>query len=168
MNQEILILDNHQVTQKINRIAYQLYETFVYQENVIMVGIAGQGYQVAEKIADKLRQISDLTISLEKLTFTKQNPTKDNYEYTGDTLNLANACVVLVDDVLNSGSTLIYGVKYLLKQPVKHLVTTVLVDRIHRKFPVKADFVGLSLATTLQENIDVRFNHNQETLVYLQ
>lgn len=168
MDQEILILNHHQVTQKINRIAYQLYETFVYQEHVIIVGITGQGFKFAKKIADALSKISDIRVSLEQISFSKQNPTSDNYQYSGNLEQLNNANVVLVDDVLNSGKTLFYGAKFLLHKPIQHMVTTVLVDRIHRKFPIKADFVGLSLSTTLQEHIEVRFDDNDETLVFLQ
>ena len=168
MQQEILILNNHQVNQKINRIAYQLYEAFVYQEKVIMVGITGQGFKLAEKIATVLREISSIEVTLEQLSFSKQNPCGSDYHYSGNLIDLNNSNVVLVDDVLNSGSTLIYAAKYLLRQQINHLITTVLVDRIHRKFPIKADFVGLSLSTTLQERIEVRFDDQDETLVFLQ
>jgi len=168
MHQETLVLNNHQVNQKINRIAYQLYESFVYQEQVIIIGITGQGFKLAKKIAEALRRISDINITLEQLTFSKQNPCSSDYHYSGNLLDLNKANVVLVDDVLNSGSTLIYAAKYLLKQEISHLITTVLVDRIHRKFPIKADFVGLSLSTTLQERIEVRFDDKDEALVFLQ
>lgn len=168
MHQETLVLNNHQVNQKINRIAYQLYESFVYQEQVIIIGITGQGFKLAKKITDALRNISSINVTLEQLTFSKQDPCFSEYQYSGNLAQLNNENVVLVDDVLNSGSTLIYAAKYLLNQPIKQLVTTVLVDRIHRKFPIKADFVGLSLSTTLQEHIEVRFNEEDETSVFLQ
>ena len=78
-----------------------------------------------------------------------------------------NKSVILVDDVLNSGKTLIYAVKLFLNKPVKQLNTLILVDRSHTRFPVKADFVGLSLSTTLQERIDTDFSKKGKEAVYL-
>lgn len=167
MQQETLILNNTQVNQKINRIAYQLYETFAHQKGITIVGIAGQGFVIAEKIKAALANISDLDIKLEEIKFSKQNPEESDFTYSGDIDAIKCGNVVLVDDVLNSGRTLIYAAKFLLRQPLQQLVTTVLVDRIHRKFPIKADFVGLSLSTTIQEHIEVRFK-GDETNVYLQ
>ena len=64
--------------------------------------------------------------------------------------------VVLCDDVLNSGRTLMFTAKYLLETPLSKLSTVVLVDRNHNLYPIKSDYVGLSLATTLKEYISVK------------
>ena len=77
-----------------------------------------------------------------------------------------NRSVVLVDDVLSTGTTLIYGVKHFLEVPLKRLKTAVLVDRNHKKYPVKADFKGISLSTSLQEHIEVRFGENSEAYLH--
>ena len=71
-----------------------------------------------------------------------------------------NKSVLLVDDVLHSGTTLIYGVKHFLDVPLKQFKTAVLVDRNHKKYPVKADFKGISLSTSLSENVEVIFEKN--------
>ena len=84
---------------------------------------------------------------------------KKNSEYK-------NKPIVLVDDVLNSGTTLMYGVKFFLEVPLKRFKTAVLVNRNHKKYPVKADFKGLSLSTSLQEHIHVVFDEN-ESYAYL-
>lgn len=167
-HQKTRILDNHQVNQKINRIAYQLYERFLYEEKVIVVGIARQGYVVAQKISEVLNRIAEFDVELHELSMNKQAPASLNYTYSGNSGELAQANVVLIDDVLNSGQTLIYAVKFLLNEPIKQLVTAVLVDRIHRKFPIKADYVGLSLSTTFKEHISVEFDNELNTTVYLQ
>ena len=65
--------------------------------------------------------------------------------------------LVLIDDVLSSGSTLIYGVKHFLEVPLIKFKTAVLVNRNHKNFPVKADFKGISLSTSLKEHIQVEF-----------
>jgi len=72
-----------------------------------------------------------------------------------DKENYQNKCIVLVDDVLNSGSTLVYGVKHLLEVPLKKFKTAVLVDRNHQEFPVEADFKGISLSTSSKEHVQV-------------
>ena len=77
-----------------------------------------------------------------------------------------NKPLVLVDDVLNSGATLIYGIKHFLEVPLKRFKTAVLVNRNHKKYPVKADFKGISLSTTLQEHVVVEFTKNK-AIAYL-
>lgn len=160
-----IILNNTQVEQKIRRIAFQIYESNSNEKEIIIAGIADNGYYLAEKIADVLAKISSLQIKLCKVTINKKKPT------TPITTSLPseeyqNKALVLVDDVLNSGTTLIYGVKHFLEVPLKRFKTAVLVNRNHKKYPVKADFKGLSLSTSIKEHVVVEFNSN-ETIAYL-
>lgn len=156
MNQNI-ILNHNQIEHKIKRIAYQIYETFSEEEAIVIAGIAKNGYLFAEKIAATLSQISTLNVLLCEVVIDKQNPSstittslsKEEYKNKG---------LVLVDDVLNSGTTLVYGVKHFLDVPLKKFKTAVLVDRNHKKYPVKADFKGISLSTSLQEHVQVVFD----------
>lgn len=156
---ENIILTHEEIKHKTKRIAYQIYETFNNEEEVILAGIATNGYIFAQKIAAELAQISDLKVTLCEVKINKQNPknvittsiSKEAYENKG---------LVLIDDVLNSGTTLIYGVKHFLEVSLSKFKTAVLVDRNHKKYPVKADFKGLSLSTSLQEHIQVVFEEN--------
>jgi len=158
MNQNI-ILNNQEIDHKIKRIAYQIFETFVDEKEIIMAGISNNGFTLAKKISAALNTISDLKVTLCEVKIDKQNPfnpivtsiPKENYN---------NKNIILVDDVLNSGSTLIYGVKHFLEVPVKKFKTVVLVDRNHKKFPVKADFKGISLSTSSKEHVHVVFEEN--------
>ncbi|QEE51161.1 phosphoribosyltransferase [Flavobacterium alkalisoli] len=160
-----IILTQQEIEHKTKRIAYQIYETFVDEKEVVIAGIATNGYIFAEKLAKTLDTISDLKITLCEVKINKQNPIEavqtsiPAEEYT-------NKALILVDDVLNSGTTLIYGVKHFLDVPLKKFKTAVLVDRNHKQYPVKADFKGLSLSTSLQEHIQVVFNDN-EAYAYL-
>lgn len=158
MSQNI-ILNNQEIDHKIKRIAYQIYETFADEETIIVAGIANNGYILAEKISVVLKGISDLQVTLCEVKMDKQNP------YAEITTSIpketySNKGIVLVDDVLNSGTTLIYGVKHFLDVPVKKFKTAVLVDRNHKKFPVKADFKGISLSTSSKEHVHVVFEDN--------
>jgi pyrimidine operon attenuation protein/uracil phosphoribosyltransferase len=156
---ENIILTHKEITHKTKRIAYQIFETFVNDEEVILAGIANNGYIFAQKIATELTLISDLKITLCEVKINKQNP-QDNITTSIPTEDYQNKSLVLIDDVLSSGTTLIYGVKHFLEVPLSKFKTAVLVDRNHKKYPVKADFKGISLSTSLQEHIQVVFEDN--------
>lgn len=159
MSQNI-ILTNQEIEHKIKRIAYQIYETFVDEESIVLAGIASNGYVLAKKLATVLENTSSIEVILCEVKIDKANPnseiftsiTSDQYENKG---------IVLVDDVLNSGSTLMYGVKHFLNVPLKKFKTAVLVDRNHKKYPIKVDFKGISLSTSLHEHVAVVFTENE-------
>ena len=157
-NSKTLILNNDQVYQKINRISYQIFEDNSTEKEIIVVGIAKKGYLFANKIANQLEKISNSKITLAKLTINKDSPIDNNGELDISPEELNGKVIILVDDVLNSGKALIYGVKYLLDFPIKKMSTVVLVDRNHKKYPIGTHYVGLSLSTTLQNHISVEFN----------
>lgn len=159
------ILDHVQIQQKITRIAYQIYESNSSEKEIILAGISGNGFVFAKKIANTLAKISPLTITLCEVTINKEKPL-DPITTNLEPTSYANKSVVLIDDVLNSGSTLIYGVKHFLEVPLKRFKTAVLVNRNHKKYPVKADFKGISLSTSIQEHITVEFTKNSSA-VYL-
>ena len=69
--------------------------------------------------------------------------------------NLENKSVVIVDDVLNTGLVLSHSLKFLLSVHIEQIKIAVLVNREHNKFPVKADFKGISLSTSVNETIKV-------------
>lgn len=160
-----IILNNVQVEQKAKRIAYQIYESNHKEKEVIIAGIANNGYFFAEKLAQILKEISNLEIVLCKVTIDKKNPLSQVTTSIAPK-DYKNKSLVLVDDVLNSGTTLIYGIKHFLDVPLKRFKTAVLVNRNHKKYPVKADFKGLSLSTSIKEHVIVEFN-NKETIAYL-
>lgn len=155
--QEVLILDNVQIDHKIKRIAYQIYESNVNEEKIVLAGIVDSGFELAERLKAELAKISDLQVTLCKVNVDKQEPL-NAVETSLDESDYMNQAIVLVDDVLNSGTTLIYGVRHFLQVPLKHFKTAVLVDRSHKKYPVKADFKGISLSTSIHETVKVTFN----------
>ncbi len=158
MSQNI-ILTHQEIEHKIKRIAYQIYETFVEEESIVLAGIASNGYVLAEKLAVSLQSISPIKVILCEVKIDKTNLnseittsiSKEEYQNKG---------IVLVDDVLNSGSTLMYGVKHFLDVPLKKFKTAVLVDRNHKKYPIKVDFKGISLSTSSHEHVTVVFENN--------
>ena len=161
-----IILTHPEIAFKIRRIAYQIYENNTDEKEIVIAGISKTGFYIAKKIKEELDKISDISSELCEVFINKKDPlgpvktslSQDEYK---------NKSVVLVDDVLNSGATLIYSVKHFLEVPLKRFKTAVLVNRSHKKYPVKADFKGISLSTSIQEHVTFT-TENDEMLVYLE
>jgi pyrimidine operon attenuation protein / uracil phosphoribosyltransferase len=152
-----VILNHDEINHKIRRIAFQIYEANVNEKEVVLAGIDSNGYIFAKKLKAVLQKISDIEVILCKVTIDKKNPWLD-IKTSVSPEDYKNKSLVLVDDVLNSGTTLIYGVKHFLNVPLKQFKTAVLVNRNHKKFPVKADFKGISLSTSLHEHVHINLD----------
>lgn len=165
MKKASIVLNEVQIRQKTERIAYQILENTFEQTEIFIGGISGNGFLFAEKIVAKLNEISDQNIRLFEIKVVKDAPLDDEIQLSVDDTDLSESTVILVDDVINSGRTMIYAVRRLLQNDLKVLKVATLVNRTHRRFPVHADFVGLNISTTLQDNITVKFG--EEELAYL-
>ena len=161
------ILTHYQIQHITKRIAYQIYESNVDEEEIIVAGITGGGESFAKKIVAVLKKITDAHIVMCKMDMDKKNPLTSGVTTSLGEEAYKNKSIVLVDDVLNSGTTLIYGTHHFLKTPIKRLKTAVLVNRNHKKYPIKADFKGISLSTSLNEHIRVDFEPKNNA-VYLE
>lgn len=148
------IKDLNDIHLSIDRIAYQIYESNFEEDTVFIVGIGKKGKVLSSLIGKSLNSISKIKVEFITLNIDKKNPL-NNVDSDKPISILKNSSVVVVDDVLNTGSTLMYAVSYFLKVPVKSIKTAVMVNRNHKKFPIKADFKGISLATTMNEHISV-------------
>ena len=156
------ILTEEDIKNKIRRIAYQIYESNADEHEIILAGIAQNGFVIAGRLKEVIEQISDIKCTLCKVTMNKTKPL-GTVKASLEPADYQNKSIVLVDDVLNSGATLIYGIKYFLDVPLKKFKTAVLVNRNHKKYPVKADFKGISLSTSLSERVKVRFTKNGDS-----
>lgn len=150
------ILNKKKIDQKIVRLAHQVLEDAAEISQIHVVGISGNGMQIALKIQDELTQNSDKEVFLHEILLNKENPLSSPIVLNSK-VEFSNPYIVLVDDVLNSGLTMQYALMKLLEQPVKAVKTVALVDREHRSYPIKCDFVGMTLSTTLQERVEVEF-----------
>ncbi|MBO6590483.1 MAG: phosphoribosyltransferase [Muricauda sp.] len=161
------ILTHDQIQHITKRIAYQIYESNVDEDEIVVAGITGGGESFAKKIVAVLKKITDAHIVMCKMDMDKKNPLTSGVTTSLGEEAYKNKSIVLVDDVLNSGTTLIYGTHHFLKTPIKRLKTAVLVNRNHKKYPIKADFKGISLSTSLNEHIRVDFEPKNNA-VYLE
>ena len=154
--QKDIILSDEDIRLRVRRIAYQIYESNLGEKTVYIVGVANSGYRIAALIAEQLKKIMQGDVRLVCLKVNK----KDLYapfEMDTELKEMSGKPVVLVDDVLNSGTVLVHAIRHLLSVPLKKLNTAVLVDRNHKLYPVKVDFKGLSLSTSMHEHVDVVF-----------
>ena len=155
------VLNQAQIIQKTERIAFEILENTFEEEKVYIGGIAGNGYVFAERLVIELKKHSAQQIILFEINVNKEAPLADQITFSIETSALDNASVIVVDDVINSGRTLIYAVRELLGINLRALKVATLVNRTHRRFPIRADFVGLHISTTLQDNILVEFGETE-------
>jgi pyrimidine operon attenuation protein/uracil phosphoribosyltransferase len=161
-----VILNHQQIQQKITRLAFQILENAFQEPKIVLAGIQGNGYVLAEKLAEVLRNQSDLEIQIVQITVNKEEPWSSPILLDIDEEKIKKDYIVLVDDVINSGKTMQYSLVKLLQQPTKAIKTVTLVDRQHRRYPIKADFVGLGLSTTLKNRVEIDFNdHNSQAFL---
>jgi pyrimidine operon attenuation protein/uracil phosphoribosyltransferase len=153
------ILEQDRIDKIVKRISYQIHEKNQNNSEVVLIGVLKNGFILSDLIEKELKKISKSKIQLFSIKINKKKPLNP-IELNCDLSELKNKSIVLIDDVLNSGKTLIHCVKYLLDVPISNFNTAVLIDRNHKKFPIKIDFKGLSLSTTIKENVTVVFEKN--------
>ncbi len=164
---KVLILNHTQIQQKINRIAYQILEDNIDEKEIILAGVIARGYRLALRLEAVLKEISKLKITLVEIELNKAS-SKLESAINIPIEDCKNKVIILVDDVLNSGRTIAYGLGVFLNIPLKKLRSVVLIDRSHKLFPVATDFVGLELSTVLKEHVSVVLDeNNEEDGVYL-
>ena len=155
MTEKIKILDFKQLNQKVNRLSWQIYENNINENNIVIVGISERGSILAKELMKVIEKISNINVTLGRIDLDKKSPYNKTANISLSENDYINKVVVLCDDVLNSGKTLMYSSKIFLSTPLKKLSTVVLVNRGHNLYPIKSDYVGLSLSTTLKEYVNV-------------
>lgn len=167
MTSQILILDKKQIQQRIDRIAYQILEDNLSEKEIVLAGIWDRGYKLATRLEQVLREISDFDLTLLRIDLERDSSKLIAKTDLGES-HWKNKVIIIVDDVLNSGKTLAYGLGVFLNTPHKKIRTVVLVDRSHKIFPIATDFVGVELSTLLKEHVDVIMDvEGEEDRVYL-
>lgn len=166
MNQNsILILNQEQIALKLERMAWQIWELLSNETSVTLIGVEKGGVPLANALAKILRKISTMEVKVLPLQLNKKDPLAATSDIPED---LNNQSVVLVDDVANSGRTLLYALRPLLTYLPARILIAVLMDRKHKAYPISPDIVGHSIATTLHEHIVVDITDNFISGVYLQ
>ena len=161
------VLDQYQISMKIARLAYEILENNEEEQTLVLAGINNNGYRFAELLVKTLENISDKKFLLSRIRLNPAKPLEHPIEINRSKAELENSCVIIIDDVANTGRTLFYAFAVLMKILMKKVEVAVLVDRKHKQFPIKVDYVGLSLATTMQENIEANLTDSEQMTVTL-
>jgi pyrimidine operon attenuation protein / uracil phosphoribosyltransferase len=161
------LLDGPALLQKIRRIAFQIYENNFEENEIIIAGVIGEGYALAEFICAHLKEISKLSAKAVAIRLNKDVPYESPVEFDCELSLFENKVIIVVDDVLNTGRTFSYSLAPFLSIPVKKIQVAVLVDRNYRKFPISADYIGYELSTTLAEHVQVVISDPKTRGVYL-
>ncbi len=148
-----LILSKEVAEKKMQRIALEIAgQLYGESDPLIIIGITGSGMVIAHKLFELLQPLLEMPMQIISCQLNKRNPKEITYS---EQINFDNKNVLLADDVTNSGRTLLYALKPLLNFGPKRIQTMSLVERMHKNFPIKIDYIGLSIATTLQDHIQV-------------
>lgn len=153
--EKTLVLDDEQIRKKISRMAYEIYENNFGEKSLVLAGVAGQGYVLAEQLEKEITSISSIACKVVKVDIDKTTPELREVTLDVPLKDLAKKNILLVDDVLNTGRVLAYGMKPFLSINVKKIEVAVLVNRSHSLFPILPKYTGYELSTTLDDHIEV-------------
>ena len=158
MKEPTIILDKEQARQKMRRMALEIAERNSGQPELLLVGIGENGFRIAGMTAELLKEFYPGIIHIIDLYINKRNPAEVTFE---STVSISNKTIILIDDVANSGRTMLYAIEPLLKYLPRSIQTLALVQRTHKHFPVMIDYTGISVSTTPGENIAVNILNNE-------
>jgi pyrimidine operon attenuation protein/uracil phosphoribosyltransferase len=155
------ILSASKIERILHRMAFEIWEKNFDCDRIILAGISKKGPKLAKMIEKKLKQVNcDKEIAQLEISINKDKPTVESVVMSSEYTPNENDVVIVVDDVLYTGSTMIHAVVPFIEKGFRKVQVAVLVFRDYLRFPIKADFVGISLASTTQEHVDVSLEEN--------
>jgi pyrimidine operon attenuation protein/uracil phosphoribosyltransferase len=149
------ILNESQIRQKIKRLAIEILEKNSDAKEITLGGINNKGYAFAEIIKTELSTFSEIPVHLTRIKLNPASPLSQDVVIELPINSLDKKTIIIVDDVANTGRTLFYAMKPIMQTIPKKVEVAVLVDRMHKSYPIHVDYVGLTLSTTMDENIEV-------------
>ncbi len=152
MASQSFILSADMALKKMQRIAYEIVERNVGEQQIILAGIKENGLIISRIIKSFLKDVFKGEIIVIEIDIDKKNPKKISLKQERA---FDNSVIIIVDDVANTGKTLMYALHPFLTFYPKKIQALVLVERSHKEFPVSADYVGLSISTGVDEKIIV-------------
>lgn len=147
------VLDKEAISRKLKRMALEIAEQNLHEQEIIIAAINGNGEVVAKSLEQELSSTTAIKTHSITIVLNKKDPSE--VTLSAD-IDMENKTILIVDDVANTGKTMLYALKPFLTSKPKKIQTLVLIERSHKLFPIQTDYAGLSIATTLQEHIEVR------------
>lgn len=161
-----IILDEISIDRKIKRLSYEIYERNLNNKKLLLVGIKKNGFLLAKLIKKELRKICKLKIDVTQVLVDKQKPFAECVIYNESIKTHKNTSLIVIDDVCSSGKTMMYVISSLISKFSNKISTLVLVDRKHHSFPIKADYVGIEVSTTLRQFIEVELEDKKVAYLF--
>ena len=158
------LLDEQQIQKKIERLAIQILENNFGEKQIILAGINNNGTRFAELLLENLNDRTKTKFELTQIRLNPADPVDNEVTIDYPLKKLKNKVIIIVDDVANTGRTLFYAFKPLMAILPKKVEVAVLVNREHKSFPIKVDYVGMSLATTMKEHIEVKIKGKRKSV----
>lgn len=162
------ILDSKQIAQKLKRMSIEILENNIDEDELFLIGINNNGLKFAKLLSSFLKKITNKKIHLCNLRIDPAKPLESEISVDIELDSLKDKVLIIVDDVANTGRTMFYAFKPLLNILPKKVELAVLINRQHKTFPAHPNYIGLSLATTLQNNIKVNIKSVKEREVCLE
>lgn len=158
---KLKILGQHAIFARLKRMAYEIYEANYKEEELIVIGIDERGGYLAQQLCAHLSEISSMNIHLIHANLDRSDPAGIGIDLSiEDVETLKAKTLIVVDDVLYTGNTMLNVVAILLQAGTRSIQTATLIDRGHRKMPVSPDFVGMELATTIHQHVIVEIDES--------
>ena len=147
-----IILTKKQIEHKILRMSFEIIESNLEERSLDLIGLEKNGFIIAKKIGKYIKENSNLKVRIIKMELKKQDKKEAIFS---EKINIKTGTIILIDDVLKSGETIIYAIKEILNYNISKLKTAILINRNHNIFPVGVNYVGLELSTTMEDHIEV-------------
>jgi pyrimidine operon attenuation protein/uracil phosphoribosyltransferase len=162
MGNKVKILDQEAIRARLRRMAFEIYESYYQEKKLIVIGIDQRGGYLATELCRYLEEVSPLEIHLVNTHVDRSDPSGSiGIEIPMDIEDIQDQPVLVVDDVVYSGRTMLNVVAILLQAGARIIHTAVLIDRGHRTLPVSCDYVGMELATTIQQHVSVEIDESE-------
>jgi pyrimidine operon attenuation protein/uracil phosphoribosyltransferase len=151
-----ILLNHVQIENKTIRLAHQILENNFNEKTIVLIGLNKRGNILCENVKNTLTKI--FKGSIEHYNIIAKKNENNTTEFLWNNTNIENKTVILIDDVVDTGQTLMNAACTILNFNPSKLQTLALIDRNHRNFPIRVDYVGMHVATTLHENVVVEFD----------
>ncbi|MDC3130496.1 phosphoribosyltransferase family protein [Bacteroidota bacterium] len=161
-----VILDEISIDRKIKRLSYEIFERNLNNKKLLLVGIKKNGFVLAKLIQKELSEICKIKIDVTQVFVDKQKPFNECVIYNNNIETYRNTSMIVIDDVCSTGKTMMYVVSSLISKFTNKISTLVLVDRKHHNFPIKTNYVGIEVSTTLRQFIEVDLEANKVAYLF--
>ena len=160
-----IVLDSNDIINKIRRISFEIIEKNIDEKEIYLIGILPNGRYLSQKINSNIKENSGIKVNLHFIDIDKKNLSVKEISFESATDKIKNKVIVLIDDVMNSASTLMYSINEILKYQPKEIQVAVLIERYYKSFPISPNFRGLELSTSKSEHVQVDLGNSPKVLI---